>query len=189
MEIRCWIRVFDIGAFKLRIIVYALNTKLCDFFRAIEMVDYSGCLRGNEARSLNLSSLWVESLDGFQPDGCIAIRLDNPSNKNHNTALAHALVRAKEPQQCACFALWLYLLVRFQVKREAFPDLADPAWPPSWWTVPLFPGDTPGKQLTYDTHYRRAKAAHLESGLVCRKKTHRARKSGPDNAASFGYVH
>ena len=81
MEICCWICGFNIGVIKLRIMVYALNTKLCDFYRAIEMVDYSGCLRGNDARSLNLSSLWVESLDGFQPDSCIAITLDNPSKK------------------------------------------------------------------------------------------------------------
>ena len=64
MEICYWICGFNIGVFKLRIMVYALNTKLCDFYRAIEMVDNSECIRGNEARSLNLSSLCVESLDG-----------------------------------------------------------------------------------------------------------------------------
>ena len=111
MEICYWICGFNIDVFKLRIMVYALNIKLCGFHRATEMVDYSGCLCGNEARSLNLYSFWVESFDGFRPDGCIAIRLDNPSNKNHNTALAHALVRAKDLQLCACFALWLYLLM------------------------------------------------------------------------------
>ena len=91
------------------------------------MMDYSGYLCGNEARSLNLPSLWVEFLDGFRPHGCIALRLDNPSNENRNTALVHALVREKDPQHFACFALWLYLLVRFPVKWEAFPNLADPS--------------------------------------------------------------
>lgn len=155
-------------------------------YRAIEMIDYSGCLRGNEARSLTLSSIWVEELEGFLPDRCLAIRLDNPSNKNHNTALAHAVVRARQPEHCAAFALCLYLLVRFQVKRDSFPDLADPAWPPTWWTMPLFPGNVPGRKLTYETHYRRTKVAHMDSGLISRKVTHRARKSGPDNAAAFG---
>ena len=50
MEIGYWICGFNIGIFKLRIMVYAVNTKLCDFYREIEMVDYWGCLRGNEAK-------------------------------------------------------------------------------------------------------------------------------------------
>ena len=116
MEICYWICGFNIGVFKLRIMVYALITKLYGFYRAIEIADYLGCLRGNEAKSLNLSSLWVQTFDGFRPDGCIAIRLDNPSNKNYDMALIHALVWAKDLEHCACFALWLDLLVCFQVK-------------------------------------------------------------------------
>ena len=65
MEICSWICGFNIGVFKLRIMVYALNTKLRDFYRAIEIMDYSGCLHGNEARSLNHSNLGFKPLMNF----------------------------------------------------------------------------------------------------------------------------
>ena len=98
----------------------------------------------------------------------------------------HALVRAWEPERCSIFSLLLYFLVRFQVLREPFPDLSCEEWPPAWWSIKLFPGTDSTKSICYATHYHRTKADHMRSGLVSRKKTHRARKAGVDNAAAYG---
>ena len=130
-----------------------IKRKLLFFCRGIEMIKCLGCLRGNESRSSTLSSIWIQQLQGFLLDKYLAIKLDNLSNKSHNTNLVHAMVRERRLEQCAALHCAFNFLVHFQEIEGSFPYLADPAWPQNWWIMPLFPGNVPGRKHTYETHY------------------------------------
>jgi hypothetical protein len=136
--------------------------------------------RGGDRRALELSDLFTFEFPGEGPTVCMPVIMTTRAGKTnqHGRLETAGALRNRKPLICVLSGLAFYLLFRWDLTEEPFPDFSRR---PAWYDIRLITssggaGRTAG--LSYNSQREWAARALSYAGINSQKKTHIGRSSG-----------
>ena len=143
--------------------------------------------RGGDRRAIEISDLFTFEFTGEGPTRCMPLILTTRAGKQnqHGRLETAGALRNRDPLICVLGALAFYLLVRWDLSPEPFPDLQDR---PTWYDIRLIKanGTDPTTALSYNSQRDWVVKAFGYAGIHSNKKTHVGRSSGAKTAELKG---
>jgi len=145
--------------------------------------------RGGDRRTAEISDLFTFEFEGEGPTRCMPIIMTTREGKEnqHGRLETGGALRNRNPQICLLSALAFYLLYRWDLTDEPFPDFSER---PAWYNVRLLKASNAGAsckaELAYNTQRDWVSKAFGYAGVLSRKKTHSPRGSGAKTAELKG---
>ncbi|KAK3898183.1 transcriptional activator of glycolytic enzymes-domain-containing protein, partial [Staphylotrichum tortipilum] len=142
------------------------NTEQCLRTLTDLLLSYYMLARGNDRRVVEISDLFTFEFPGEGPTRSGALR-------------------SRDPGICLLGALAFYLLFRWDLAPEPFPDFGSP---PHWYSTRLIKaaGTDPSAGISYNTQRSWVSRAFDYAGVVSAKKTHAGQSSGAKTAELRG---
>ncbi|KAJ5561310.1 centromere DNA-binding protein complex CBF3 subunit [Penicillium sp. DV-2018c] len=136
--------------------------------------------RGEDRRRAELSDFQTFEFEGEGPTRCLPLIFTTRAGKENQFGHLETIgaMRNKEPVVCMLSGLAFYLLRRWDVGGEPFPDFSHRS---SWYGIRLLKrlvGDNVQGQLSYDAQREWVGKAFGYAGITSQKKTHIGRSSG-----------
>jgi hypothetical protein len=137
--------------------------------------------RGGDRRAAEISDLFTFEFAGEGPTRCMPVILTTRGGKQnqHGRLETAGALRNMDPQICLLGGLAFYLLYRWDLTDEPFPDLSQR---PAWYNIRLLKGSAAGASCTASLAYNSQRdwvsKAFDYAGVVSHKKTHIGRSSG-----------
>ncbi len=143
--------------------------------------------RGNDRRAAEISDLFTFEFPGEGPTRCIPLIFTTRGGKTnqHGRLETAGALRSRDPDMCLLGALAFYLLFRWDLSPEPFPDFGSPR---HWYSTRLIKaaGTDPSAGVSYNTQRSWVSRAFDSAGVVSVKKTHAGRSSGAKTAELRG---
>jgi hypothetical protein len=137
--------------------------------------------RGDDRRTAEISDLLTFEFAGEGPTRYIPLILTTRGGKEnqHGRLETAGALRNRNPQICLLGALAFYLLYRWDLTDEPFPDFSQR---PAWYNIRLLKGSAAGASCTaalvYNSQRDWVSKAFSYAGVVSHKKTYIGRSSG-----------
>jgi hypothetical protein len=137
---------------------------------------------GGDRRQIKISDLFTFEFTDEGPSRCmplIVTRLAGKQNQYGRLEIAGAL-RNRDPSICILGAVAFYLLYRWDLSSEGFPDFRTR---PSWYDIKVIKGghgagSDPAQPVAYNTQRDWITRAFTYAGITSNKKTYVGRSSG-----------
>jgi hypothetical protein len=145
--------------------------------------------RGGDRRAAEISDLFTFEFTGEGPTRCMPLILTTRQGKQnqHGRLETAGALRNRNPQICPLSGLAFYLLCRWDLTDEPFPDFSERS---AWYNIRLLKGSAAGTSptaaLAYNSQLDWVSKAFRYAGVVSRKKTHTGRPSGAKTAELKG---
>lgn len=143
--------------------------------------------RGGDRRSIEISDLFTFEFTGEGPTRCMPLILTTRGGKQnqHGRLETAGALRNRDPMICILGAIAFYLLARWDLSIEPFPDFESR---PKWYDIRLIKGigSDPKKPLSYNSQQDWVVKAFGYAGVSSNKKTHVGRSSGAKTAELKG---
>jgi Centromere DNA-binding protein complex CBF3 subunit, domain 2 len=145
--------------------------------------------RGGDRRAAEISDLFTFEFTGEGPTRCMPLILTTRQGKQnqHGRLETAGALRNRNPQVCPLSGLAFYLLCRWDLTDEPFPDFSERS---AWYNIRLLKGSAAGTSptaaLAYNSQLDWVSKAFRYAGVVSRKKTHTGRPSGAKTAELKG---
>lgn len=143
--------------------------------------------RGNDRRAAEISDLFTFEFPGEGPTRCMPLIFTTRGGKTnqHGRLETAGALRSRDPDMCLLGALAFYLLFRWDLSPELFPDFGSPR---HWYSTRLIKaaGTDPSAGVSYNTQRSWVSRAFDSAGVVSVKKTHAGRSSGAKTAELRG---
>jgi hypothetical protein len=144
--------------------------------------------RGGDRRAAELSDLFTFEFDGEGPTRCMPLIFTTRASKQnqHGRLETIGALRHKEPLVCLLSALAFYLLYRWDLTEELFPDFSIRK---AWYRIRLLKrGGTANReeQLSYSTQREWAAKAFKQADVFTSMITHAGRSTGAKAAELKG---
>jgi hypothetical protein len=143
--------------------------------------------RGNDRRAAEISDLFTFEFPGEGPTRCMPLIFTTRAGKTtqHGRLETAGALRSRDPDICLLGALAFYLLLRWDLSPEPFPDFGSPR---QWYSTRLIKaaGADPSAGISYNTQRSWVSRAFDYAGVVSAKKTHAGRSSGAKTAELRG---
>ncbi|KAL2137536.1 hypothetical protein VTI28DRAFT_9169 [Corynascus sepedonium] len=143
--------------------------------------------RGGDRRAAELSDLFTFEFPGEGPTRCMPLILTTRAGKQnqHGRLETAGALRNKKPLICMLSGLAFYLLYRWDLTDEPFPDFSRRA---AWYDIRLLKSSSTDRTsaLSYYTQRDWVVKAFGYAGITSRKKTHVGRSSGAKTAELKG---
>jgi hypothetical protein len=143
--------------------------------------------RGGDRRSAEISDLFTFEFQGEGPTRCMPLIFTTRESKQnqHGRLETIGALRHKEPLLCVLSSLAFYLLYRWDLTDEPFPDFATR---PTWYGIRLIKrtGGDHLQQLSYTSQRDWIAKAFEQVGIHSSKTTHIGRPSGAKLAELIG---
>jgi len=148
---------------------------------------HSTLTRGEDTRHAELADIFTIELQNQGPTRCFPLIATIDASKTNKTGKPWyaACLRTKNVQSCPVGALSFYLLYRFTLGSEEFPDFDHRK---KWYRRRVLKGYPwqLEKEISYDTQLQHVKAAYRAAGIVSTHWTHLQRKVGSQRAEEAG---
>jgi hypothetical protein len=143
--------------------------------------------RGDNRRAAEISDLFTFEFPGEGPTRCMPLIVTTRGGKTnqHGRLETAGALRSRDPEICLLGALAFYLLFRWDLSPEPFPDFGSPQ---HWYSTRLIKaaGADPSAGISYNTQRSWVFRAFDYAGVVSEKKTHAGRSSGAKTAELRG---
>lgn len=143
--------------------------------------------RGGDRRNIELSDLFTFEFPGEGATRCMPLIVTMRAGKEnqHGRLETAGALRNRDPHICLLSALAYYLLYRWDLCGERFPDFQDRS---RWYDIRLIKGisSNPTAPISYNTQHKWAAKAFKYAGVTSAKKTHIGRASGAKMAELKG---
>ena len=143
--------------------------------------------RGGDRRAAELSDLFTFEFKGEGPTRCMPLIFTTRAGKQnqHGRLETIGALRHRKPLICMLSGLAFYLLCRWDLGEEAFPDLSKRS---AWYDVRLIKGSTGDSKTAFSYNSQRdwVTRAFEYAGVFSKKKTHTGRSAGAKMAELKG---
>lgn len=141
--------------------------------------------RGGDRRAIEISDLFTFEFPDEGLTQCMPLILTTRAGKKnqHGRLETAGALRSQDPLMCMLSALAFYLLFRWDLTKEPFPDFRTR---PRWYDIRLIKGTGAGGKLSYSSQRDWVIKAFSYAGIVSNKKTHIGRSSGAKTAELKG---
>jgi hypothetical protein len=143
--------------------------------------------RGGDRRSAEISDLFTFEFKGEGPTRCMPLIFTTRAGKQnqHGRLETIGALRNRKPLICMLGGLAFYLLYRWDLSDEAFPDFSRRS---TWYDIRLIKGTTrdPKAAFSYNSQRDWVTKAFQYAGISSHKKTHMRRSSGAQMAELKG---
>ena len=143
--------------------------------------------RGGDRRAAELSDLFTFEFKGEGPTRCMPLIFTTRAGKQnqHGRLETIGALRHRKPLICMLSGLAFYLLCRWDLGEEAFPDLSKRS---AWYDVRLIKGSTGDSKTAFSYNSQRdwVTRAFQYAGVFSKKKTHTGRSAGAKMAELKG---
>jgi hypothetical protein len=143
--------------------------------------------RGGDRRSAEISDLFTYEFQGEGPTRCIPLIFTTRQSKQnqHGRLETVGALRHKDPFVCLLSSLAYYLLYRWDLTDEPFPDFATR---PAWYSIRLLKrvGGDRQAQLSYTSQREWVAKAFDQVGITSSKTTYISRPSRAKLAELLG---
>lgn len=143
--------------------------------------------RGGDRRALEISDLFTFEFAGEGPTRCMPLIITTRAGKQnqHGRLETAGALRNRDPLVCVLGAVAFYLLLRWDLTDEPFPDFENRA---QWYDIrPLKSTDaSPTSEFAYNSQRDWVIKAFAYAGIQSNKKTHVGRSSGAKTAELKG---
>jgi hypothetical protein len=143
--------------------------------------------RGGDRRSAEISDLFTFEFKGEGPTQCMPLIFTTRAGKQnqHGRLETIGALRNRKPLICMLSGLAFYLLYRWDLSEEAFPDFSKRS---AWYDIRLIKGTTgdPKAAFSYNSQREWVAKAFKYAGITSHKKTHIGRSSGAQMAELKG---
>jgi hypothetical protein len=135
--------------------------------------------RGGDRRSAEISDLFTFELKGEGPTRCMPLIFTTRAGKQnqHGRLETIGALRHRKPLLCVLSSLAFYLLYRWDLGQEAFPDLSQRS---AWYGIRLIKSSTsdPTAEISYNSQRDWVARAYGYARIFSQKKTHLGRSAG-----------
>lgn len=163
------------------------NTEQCLRTLTDLLLSHYMLARGNDRRAAEISDLFTFEFPGEGPTRCMPLIFTTRAGKTnqHGRLETAGALRSRDPEICLLGALAFYLLFRWDLSPEPFPDFGSPQ---HWYSTRLIKaaGTDPSAGVSYNTQWSWVSRAFDYAGVVSAKKTHAGRSSGAKTAELRG---
>ncbi|GMH34853.1 hypothetical protein BSKO_02714 [Bryopsis sp. KO-2023] len=165
--------------------------------RSMTLWEYATLNRGDEVRCAKLAHMRVFEVQNFQPHTPKVLMLYRDNSKTMGVGVrgmnkpapdGYHAIQHTQPERCPVNALGIYLMERFMIRGESYPDMLEEPPLDAWRKTPLW-ASAHGDQLPYSTHLSYDTKAQKAVGVHIRAKTHSKRKGGAQEAHNQGAGH
>lgn len=143
--------------------------------------------RGGDRRSAEISDLFTFEFKGEGPTRCMPLIFTTRAGKQnqHGRLETIGALRNRKPLTCMLSGLAFYLLYRWDLGDEPFPDFSKRA---AWYNIRLIKGSTRSREvdLSYNSQRDWVAKAFAYAGIISQKKTHIGRSAGAKMAELKG---
>ena len=143
--------------------------------------------RGGDRRALEISDLFTFEFAGEGPTRCMPLIITTRAGKQnqHGRLETAGALRSRDPLICVLGAVAFYLLLRWDLTDEPFPDFNNRA---QWYDIRLLKSTDAGptSEFAYNSQRGWAIKAFAYAGIQSSKKTHIGRSSGAKTAELKG---
>jgi hypothetical protein len=143
--------------------------------------------RGDHRRGAEISDLFTFEFPGEGATRCMPLIFTTRGGKTnqHGRLETAGAFRSRDPDICLIGAVAFYLLFRWDLSPEPFPDFGSPQ---RWYNTRLIKanGTAPAVGISYNTQRYWVSQAFDYAGVVSAKKTHAGRSSGAKTAELRG---
>jgi hypothetical protein len=142
--------------------------------------------RGDHRRAAEISDLFTFEFPGEGPTRCMPLIFTTRAGKTnqHGRLETAGALRSRDPAICLLGAVGFYLLFRWDLSPEPFPDFGSSQ---HWYNIRLLKAGTdPTSGLSYCTQWLWICRAFELAGIISEKKTHAGRSSGAKTAELKG---
>jgi hypothetical protein len=143
--------------------------------------------RGGDRRAAEISDLFTFEFKGEGPTRCMPLIFTTRAGKQnqHGRLETIGALRHRKPLICMLSGLAFYLLCRWDIGEEAFPDLSKRS---AWYDVRLIKGSTGDSKTAFSYNSQRdwVTRAFEYAGVFSKKKTHTGRSAGAKMAELKG---
>lgn len=143
--------------------------------------------RGNDRRAAEISDLFTFEFPGEGPTRCMPLIFTTRAGKTnqHGRLETAGALRSRDPSICLLGTIAFYLLFRWDLSPEPFPDFNSPR---QWYGTRLIKaaGTDPCAGVSYNTQRSWVSRAFNFAGVISTKKTHAGRSSGAKTAELRG---
>ena len=148
--------------------------------------------RGGDRRAAEISDLFTFEFEEEGPTRCMPLIFTTRAGKQnqHGRLETAGALRNKLPITCMLSGLAFYLLFRWDLTEEVFPDFSRPA---AWYDIRLIKGVGAGSSkldrtsaFSYNSQRDWVTKAFGYAGITSKKKTHIGRSSGAKTAELKG---
>jgi hypothetical protein len=135
--------------------------------------------RGGDRRSAEISDLFTFEFKGEGPTRCMPLIFTTRASKQnqHGRLETTGALRHKKPLICVLSSLAFYLLWRWDLSDEAFPDFGQRS---AWYGIRLIKASNsnPTAAFSYNSQRDWVAKAYEYAGISSQKKTHLGRSAG-----------
>jgi hypothetical protein len=143
--------------------------------------------RGGDRRSAEISDLFTFEFKGEGPTRCMPVIFTTRAGKQnqHGRLETIAALRNKRPLTCMLGGLAFYLLYRWDLSDEPFPDFSKRS---AWYNIRLIKSSTRDREeaFSYNSQREWVTKAFQYVGISSQKKTHIGRSAGAKTAELKG---
>jgi hypothetical protein len=143
--------------------------------------------RGGDRRALEISDLFTFEFAGEGPSRCMPLIMTTRAGKQnqHGRLETAGALRNRDPLICLLGAVAFYLLLRWDLSDEPFPDFQNRA---QWYDIRLLKSTdaSPTSEFAYNSQRDWVIKAFAYAGIQSNKKTHVGRSSGAKTAELKG---
>ena len=163
------------------------NTEQCLRTLTDLLLSHYMLARGNDRRAAEISDLFTFEFPGEGPTRCMPLIFTTRAGKTnqHGRLETAGALRSRDPEICLLGTLAFYLLFRWDLSPEPFPNFGSPR---HWYSTCLIKaaGADPSARISYNTQRSWVSRAFDYAGVVSAKKTHAGRSSGAKTAELRG---
>jgi len=168
--------------------VHADISPECHFRTLVDLlIGHFILARGSDRRGAELSDFFTFEFPGEDPTRCMPLIFTTRAGKEnqHGRLETAGALRNRKPLLCPLGAFAFYLLCRWDLGGEPFPDFSKRS---AWYDIRLLKATTAERTVTFSYNSQRKWAAKAFSyaGVVSQKKTHIGRSSGAKTAELKG---
>jgi Centromere DNA-binding protein complex CBF3 subunit, domain 2 len=145
--------------------------------------------RGGDRREAEISDLFAFEFKGEGPTRCLPLIFTTRAGKENQFGRLETIgaMRHKKPLTCMLSGLGYYLLQRWDLGEEAFPDFSERS---AWYKIRLIKGTTTAGNaratFSYNSQRDWVERAFQYAGVFSQKKTHIGRSAGAKMAELKG---
>ena len=133
--------------------------------------------RGGDRRAAEISDLFTFEFKGEGPTRCMPLIFTTRAGKQnqHGRLETIGALRHRKPLLCMLSGLAFYLLYRWDLGEEPFPDFSQRS---AWYSTPLIKASCSATALSYNSQREWVTKAFQYAGISSAKKTHLGRSAG-----------
>ena len=166
----------------------AVSSPECHFRTLVDLLlGHYMLTRGGDRRTAEISDLFTFEFQGEGPTRCMPLIFTTRAGKQnqHGRLETIGALRHKKPLICMLSGLAFYLLCRWDLGEETFPDLSKRS---AWYNIRLIKGSSsnPTAEFSYNSQREWVTRAFQYAGIHSQKKTHIGRSAGAKMAELKG---